>query len=124
VIWGARKRVRTRHIHFVVVLGSPAMAEFALWPAGAPGDSALSTHPCGVFLCAAGMYCGEFSLCKYILQIPLWWAGRGVVLCKVVPQVLGRCSTSNIELPLLCAIAHPLKYHIYCFATLLLTCTV
>jgi hypothetical protein len=43
VIWGARKRVRTRHSQFVAVLGSPAMAEFAWWPACAPGDSALST---------------------------------------------------------------------------------
>jgi hypothetical protein len=79
VMRGARNRVRTRHIQLVDVLGLSGMAEFACWPAGAPGDSALSTHPCGVFLCDAGMDFSECSLCKYIPQM----------LCKVVPQVLG-----------------------------------
>jgi hypothetical protein len=40
---GARKRVCTRKSQCVAVLGLPAMAEFALWSAGAPGESALST---------------------------------------------------------------------------------
>jgi hypothetical protein len=75
VMWGARNIVLTRHIQLVAVLGLSVMAEFACWPAGAPGDSTLSTHPCGVFLCAAGMDLGECSLCKYILRIYLWWAG-------------------------------------------------
>jgi hypothetical protein len=43
VMWGARNRVRTRHSHLVAVLGVSVMAEFACWPAGALGDSALST---------------------------------------------------------------------------------
>jgi hypothetical protein len=43
-MWGARNRVRTRHIQLVAVLGLSVMAEFACWPAGAPGDSALSTQ--------------------------------------------------------------------------------
>jgi hypothetical protein len=86
-MWGARNRVRTRHSQLVDVLGLSVMAEFAFWPAGAPGDSALLTHHCGVFLCAAVMDFGECSLCKYIPRISLWWAG-GVVLCKVAPQVL------------------------------------
>jgi hypothetical protein len=43
VIWGARNRVRTRHGQLVAVLGLSVMAEFACLPAGATGDSALST---------------------------------------------------------------------------------
>jgi hypothetical protein len=43
VLWGARNRVRTRHSQLVDVLGVSVMAEFACWPAGALGDSALST---------------------------------------------------------------------------------
>jgi hypothetical protein len=43
VMWGARNRVRTRHSQLVTVLGVSVMAEFACWPAGALGDSALST---------------------------------------------------------------------------------
>jgi hypothetical protein len=66
VVLGTRNIVRTRHSQLVAVLGLSVMAEFACWPAGALGDSVLSTHPCGVFLCAAGMDLGEFSLCKYI----------------------------------------------------------
>jgi hypothetical protein len=111
-MWGARNRVRTRHSQLVAVIGVSVMAEFACWSAGALGDSALSIHPCGVFLCAAGMDLGESSLCKYIPRICLWWAG-GVVLCKVAPQVLGGWSPSNVKFPLLCAIAHPIEPHIY-----------
>jgi hypothetical protein len=37
-----QKIVRTRHIQLVDVHGLPVMVEFALWPAGALGVSALS----------------------------------------------------------------------------------
>jgi hypothetical protein len=43
VMWGAWNRVRTRHSQLVAVLGLSVMAEFACWPAGSPGDSAIST---------------------------------------------------------------------------------
>jgi hypothetical protein len=43
VMWGTRNRVRTRHSQLVAVLGVSVMAEFACWPDGALGDSALST---------------------------------------------------------------------------------
>jgi hypothetical protein len=46
-----------------------------------------------------------------------------MMLCKIVPQVLGGRSPTFIELLLLCAVAHPIEPHIYCFATLLFACS-
>jgi hypothetical protein len=55
-MWGARNRARTRHSQLVAVLGVSVMAEFACWPAGALGDSALSTDlACGVFVILLSM---------------------------------------------------------------------
>jgi hypothetical protein len=44
VTWGAWNRVCTRNSQLVAVLGVSVMAEFVCWPAGALGDSALSTR--------------------------------------------------------------------------------
>jgi hypothetical protein len=43
VMWSAQNRVHTRHIQLVAVLGLSVIDEFACWPAGALGDSVLST---------------------------------------------------------------------------------
>jgi hypothetical protein len=55
----------------MAVLLALDVAVFACCSAGARGDIEISTHPCGGFVCAAGMYLGDFVSFMYIFRIPL-----------------------------------------------------